>query len=204
MPSPSGTPEGRALGTIRRNGGTIRTSEAIRSGIQPRTLYHLRDTGAIEQVSRGVFRLADLPAPTLPDLLIVATRLPKAVICLTSALALHELTDEIPHDVHIALPRKTEQPRLDHPPLRVVRLSPACYQAGIEIRRVDGVDLRVYSPAKTVADCFKFRNQIGLETALKALKALRKRRGFDVEELLSFARICRVERVLRPYLEAIL
>jgi predicted transcriptional regulator of viral defense system len=204
MPSAPPSPEERALHTIRSNGGIIRTSDAIRSGIQPRTLYRLRDTGVIEMVSRGVYRLADLPEPALPDLLIVATRLPKAVVCLTSALALHELTDEIPHYVHIALPRKTEQPRLDHPPLRVVRLSPSCYEAGIERLRSDGVDLKVYSPAKTVADCFKFRNQIGLETALKALKALRKRRGFDVEELLAFARVCRVERVLHPYLEAIL
>ena len=173
-------------------------------GIPSRTLRRLRDNGHIHQLSRGVYRLASLAAPSDPDLLVVAVRLPQAVLCLVSALAFHDLTEDIPHEVHIALPRGAEQPRLDHPPLRVVRLRPAPFQAGVEIHRRDGVDLRVYSPAKTVADCFRFRGQVGLETAMKALKALRKRRGFDPEELLRFARICRVERTIRPYLEAIL
>ena len=106
--------------------------------------------------------------------------------------------------MHIALPRGAEQPRLEHPPLHVVRLREASFRAGIEVHRRDGVDLRVYAATKTVADCFRFRAQVGLETAMKALKALRQRRGFDPEELLGFARICRVERTVRPYLEALL
>lgn len=204
MARPRLTPEDRALRQIKALGGTIRTSEAMRRGIHPRTLYDLRDRGRIEAISRGVFRLADLPAPALPDLLVVATRLPKAVICLVSALAFHELTTEVPHEVHVALPRGSGQPRLDHPPLRVVRMADPCLQAGVEVHAADGAELLVYSPAKTVVDCFKFRNLVGLETALAALKALRRRRGFQVEQLLEFARICRVERTLRPYVEAVL
>jgi len=204
MPSRAITSEQRAIRTIKALGGTIRTAEAVRRGIPTRMLYGLRDSGKVEQHSRGVFRLASLEPASAPDLLIVAARVPKAVLCLISALAFHELTDEIPHKVHIALPQGAGQPRLDHPPLQVIRLSSASFRAGVETHALDGLELRVYSPAKTVADCFKFRNRVGLGTTLAALKALRRRRGFDVEELLRYARICRVERLMTPYVEAIL
>jgi predicted transcriptional regulator of viral defense system len=197
-------PEARALHRLRAAKGVFRTSQARQLGIGAKALRNLRDTGHIDQLSRGVYRLASLPAPADPDLLVVAARLPQAVLCLISALAFHDLTDEIPHKVYIALPRGAEQPRLDHPPLHVVRLRPDPFQAGIEAHRQDGMELRVYSPAKTVADCFRFRSLIGLETSMKALKNLRRRRGFDPEELLRFARVDRVERIVRPYLEAIL
>jgi predicted transcriptional regulator of viral defense system len=197
-------PEAEALLRLRAMRGVFRSAETRRLGIPSRTLRRLRDLGHVDQLSRGVYRLAALPSPSDPDLLIVAARLPQAVLCLVSALAFHGLTDEIPHQVHIALPRGAEQPRLEHPPLHVVRLREASFRAGIEVHRRDGVDLRVYAATKTVADCFRFRAQVGLETAMKALKALRQRRGFDPEELLGFARICRVERTVRPYLEALL
>lgn len=201
---PASDPEALALRRLRDAKGVFRTSQARQLGIDTKALRHLRDRGYVDQLGRGVYRLASLPAPADPDLLVVAARFPQAVLCLISALAFHDLADEIPHEVYIALPRGAEQPRLDHPPLRVVRLRPEPFLAGIEVHRKDGVDLRVYSPAKTVADCFRFRSQVGLETAMKALKDLRKRRGFDPEELLRFARIDRVERIVRPYLEAIL
>lgn len=196
--------EALALRQLRAAKGVFRTSQARQVGVPTKTLQLLQDRGHVEQLSRGVYRLASLPVPADPDLLVVAARLPKAVLCLISALAFHELADEVPHVVHIALPRGAEQPRLDHPPLHVVRLRPEPFLAGIEVHRRDGVDLRVYSAAKTVADCFRFRSRVGLDTAMKALKDLRKRRGFDPEELLRFARIDRVERIVRPYLEAIL
>ncbi|MFY9345334.1 MAG: type IV toxin-antitoxin system AbiEi family antitoxin domain-containing protein [Planctomycetota bacterium] len=192
------------LSRLRGLGGAFRSGQARALGLPARTLTELRDAGHLEQLSRGLFRLTSLPAPAQPDLLIVAARLPRAVLCLISALAFHDLTDEVPHEVYIALPRGAEQPRLEHPPLHVVRLRPVSFEAGVETHRVDGLDLRVYAPAKTVADCFQFRAQVGLDTALAALKALRRRRGFDPEDLLRFARICRVERLVRRYLEAIL
>jgi predicted transcriptional regulator of viral defense system len=126
------------------------------------------------------------------------------VLCLISALSFHELTEEIPHTVHVALPRGTEQPRLDHPPLHVVRMSEPCFLASVEMHDIDGLKLRVYSPAKTIVDCFKFRNLIGVDVAIAGLKAFRSRRDFNVEELLSLARTCRVERIMRPYIEAML
>lgn len=194
----------QTLRRLRGCGGAFRTHQATALGIASRTLYQLRDAGHLEQLSRGVFRLASLPAPAHPDLLVVAVRLPQAVLCLISALAFHDLTEDVPHAVHVALPRGAEEPRLDHPPLHVVRLRPASLAAGVEVHDVDGVPLRVFSPAKTVADCFQFRGQVGLDTAIAALKALRRRRGFDPEPLLAFARICRVERLVRRYLEALL
>lgn len=194
----------RALRLLRPIGAAFRTTQALDLGIQPRTLYRLRTDRHIHALTRGVFRLASLPEPRHPDLLVVAARVPKAVLCLISALAFHELTDEVPHEVHLALPRGSETPRLDHPPLRIVRLRARPLGAGIETHDIDGLPLRVYSATKTVADCFRFRNLVGLDTALAALKRLRRRRGFDVEELLRHARIDRVERTVRPYVEALL
>lgn len=193
-----------ALRRLRSFGGAFRSGQARALGISSRALAQLRDDGHLEQLSRGVFRMTSLQAPSNPDLLVVATRMPRAVLCLISALAFHDLTEEVPHAVHVALPRGAELPRLEHPPLHVIRLRPASLAAGVEVHRVDGLDLRVFSAAKSVADCFQFRGQVGLDTALAALKALRRRRGFDPEELLRFAKVCRVERLVRRYLEAIL
>lgn len=204
MPDPDAKATRLPLRRLRKLRGAFRTSQARTLGIDSRTLRQLLENGDVDQLARGVFRVADLPPAANPDLLIVAARLPHAVLCLISALAFHDLTEEVPHEVHIALPRGAEQPRFDHPPLRVVRLKTASLEAGVQAHRVDGLDLRVFSPAKTVADCFQFRTQVGLDTALSALKALRRRRGFDPEELLHFARICRVERLVSRYLEAIL
>lgn len=138
-----------------------------------------------------------------PDLTLVALRIPKGVVCLISALAFHNLTTQIPHQVHVALPKDAEKPRLDFPPVKFFWLSQSVFSAGIEEHTQDGVPLRVYSVEKSLADCFKFRNKIGLDVALEALKAYRNTQGFDSELLLHYARIDRVERVILPYLEAL-
>lgn len=181
----------------------LRTGEALQLGIHPRTLYEMRDSGALERISRGVYRLADLPPFSEPDLVPVAARIPQGVICLISALAFHRLTREIPHYVYVALPRGGEPRRLDHPPLRIFWLTDAVFRAGVETRTLDGVSFRVYSPAKTIADCFKYRNKIGIGVAVEALRMLRERGELDPDEILQFARICRVENVMRPYLQAL-
>ncbi len=188
---------------FRKHGGMLRASEAVALGIHPRTLYRLRDENRLMTVSRGLYRLADLPDLSEPDLIPVATRIPQAVICLVSALAFHEITTEIPHEVFIALPRQVKRPRLDYPPLRVFWFSGEALTAGIEERKMDGVMVKVYGPEKTVADCFKFRNKIGLDVAIEALKLCRERKSSTPRKLLHYARICRVERIMRPYLEAL-
>jgi predicted transcriptional regulator of viral defense system len=186
------------------SGGMMRTSEAIRAGIHPEELYAARDRGELLQVSRGVFRLADLPPISNPDLVTVALRAPNAVVCLVSALSFHEITTQIPHEVSIALRKGDESPRIAHPPIAVHWFSGNSFKAGIEEHLIDGVKVRIYSPEKTLADCFKFRKKIGEDIVIESLRLYRTRRQFKADELLRFARICRVEKVMRPYLEAII
>lgn len=183
-------------------GGTAHTTAILATGIHPRDLYAARDDGTLIEISRGVFRLAELPL-THPDLLAVATRMPKAVLCLISALDLHGLTLEIPRAVHVALPRGVHPARMTHPPLEVYHFSDVSYATGVEPRQVDGVTVRVTTPAKSVADAFKFRSRIGLEAAIDALRQALDQRAATPAEIDRMARICRVQTVMRPYLEAL-
>lgn len=193
----------KAEAIFEKHGGMLRTSKAIAFGVHPRTLYALREAGRLQRVSRGLYRLADLPELGNPDLATVAARIPQGVICLISALAFHEITTQIPHQVDIAVPRGTKQPRLDFPPTRIFRFSEPMFRAGVETHRVDDVPVRVYGAAKTVADCFKFRNRIGIDVAVEALRFLHARKKAPMRELLEYARLCRVERVMKPYLEGL-
>lgn len=201
-------PAGSALDTarrvFRRNRGMLPTRKALDLGIHPRTLYRLRDEGTIEPMGRGLYRLAEMPALEHPDLVTVALKVPAGVVCLISALSFHDLTTEIPHEVHIALPRGAERPRTTFPPLRVFWFGGPAHTDGVETHRLDGVVVRVYCVEKTLADIFKFRNRVGMDTVLEALRLYAERRNPRVDEILKFARVCRVERVIRPYLEAIL
>lgn len=186
---------------FRSCGGQLRMSEAIKFGITRYMLYSLRDRGVIEQVSRGVYRLVDLPPISNPDLVTVGLRFPNAVICLVSALAYHDITTQIPHKISLAVPRRSRLPSLDHPPLLVHRFSDQAYGAGIEEHQIDGVSVKIYSPEKTLADCFKFRNKIGMDVVLEALKLYKARKTFNLMALLNYAKICRIDKVMRPYLE---
>ncbi len=198
------TPLQLARRVFQRRRGTLRTVEALRAGIHPRALYTLRDSGEIEQVARGLFRLSSLPPPAEPDLLTVAKKVPRAVFCLLTALAFHRLITQVPHAVEIALARASRVPRLDHPPLKVFRFSPASLRAGIETHQIDGVTVRIYSREKTLADTFKYRRKIGLDVAIEALRAYRAQPECDWRRVLESARVCRVENVIRPYLEAVM
>ena len=198
------TTQQEAITLFRQHGSTLRTTEVLRLGIHPRTLYALRDSGALVRLSRGLYRLAEFPPLSNPDLVTVALSIPQAVVCLVSALAFHELTVQVPHTVDIALPRGAARPHLDYPPLRIFWFSGPAWSEGARTYRVDDVLIRIYSPEKSVTDCFKFRRKIGLDVALEALKQYRQRQDFDVGRLLYYARICRVENVMRPYLEALL
>jgi len=193
----------KALTIFKKNSGRLRTSQAVRLGIAPRTLYALRDSGQIVEVTRGVFRLPDMKPFENADLFQVAVRIPKGVICLISALAFHGLTTQIPHEVYVALPLDAEKPRLTYPPVRLFWLSGPAYTLGVESHTLDGQTVRVYSKEKTIADCFKYRNKIGINIALEALKD-GLAQGSRPDDLLKFARIDRVEKAMRPYLEALL
>lgn len=194
----------RAVAVFKTHGGLLRTAQALREGIHSGTLYAMRDSNMLEMVSRGVYRLADSSPLGNPDLVTVATRISRGVICLISALAFHELTTQIPHEVHVALPRGAEEPRLDHPPIRTYRFTGKSFTMGVENHKLDNVSVPIYSPEKTLADCFKFRNKIGLDTVLEAIRFYRERKNVKVDDLMRCAEICRVDKIIRPYLEAIL
>ena len=194
----------KAITIFQQQGGTLRTKKALKLGIHPRTLYSMRDSGLVEPLSRGLYTLIDSPLSSDPDLTTVALKIPKAVICLVSALAFHELSTQIPDAVDIAIHHKARPPTLDYPPIRVFWFSGRAFDEGIETHTIDGTPVRVYGPAKSIADIFKYRNRIGLDIALEALKLYRQRRDFNVKELLHYARICRVSQLMRPYLEILL
>jgi predicted transcriptional regulator of viral defense system len=189
---------------LQSRGGVMRYSEIIATGVPERAFRAMVSDGLLERVARGVYRLADLPPLSAPDLAAVVARVPSGVICLISALSFHNLTTQIPHEVYVALENHAWTPRIDYPPVRVFWYTGRAFTEGIEEHRVDEFTIRVYSPEKTVADCFKFRNKIGLDVALEALKLYRERRKVRIKLLLENARLCRVEKVMRPYLEAVL
>jgi predicted transcriptional regulator of viral defense system len=199
----TGIAEARQVFT--EHGGMLRTSKATRLGIHPRTLYALRDAGEIEQVGRGLYRLSTAPPLSSPDLVPIAIRIPRAVVCLISALAHHGLTTQIPHAIDIALPSHAKVPKVDGIPVRVFWYPEPSFSAGVEVVAIDDVSVRVYSPEKTIADCFKYRNKIGLDVAIEALRAYRDRTPKpNRADLTKFAQINRVQKIIRPYVEAVL
>ena len=191
-----------ALAVIARRGGTVRTSEALAAGIHARTIYALRDSGQLEQLARGLYRLAELPPPGDPDLAIVSARVPKAVLCLISALAAHELTTQIPHTIQIAIPRSSRYPCLPGVPVKVFRFGEAAFEAGIEEHCFEGGSIRIYGPEKTLADCFKFRGKLGLDPFMEGLASYKRRPKASMQRILEFARVDRVAPAIRPYLGA--
>lgn len=166
------------------------------------TLTRLVATGQLERVGRGLYRLPGASASEHETLVAVAAQVPPAVFCLLTALQFHGLTTQLPREVWIAMPRGSHVPRLDYPPLKMVQSSAEAFGAGVEEHVRDRVPLRVYGVARTVADCFKHRNKIGLDVALEALRDALKQKKTTVDELWRYARICRVANVMRPYLEA--
>lgn len=194
----------QAVSVFRDGGGTLRMSEALQQGVSRHTLYALVEDGTLERLSRGLYRLADLEPVANPDLVTVSQRVPDGVICLISALDFHGLTTQIPHVVWVAIPRGNWEPKLDWPPIRVMEFGERAYQAGVETHELDGVAVRIYCPEKTLADHFKYRGRIGLDVALEALQFYVRRGHPRIGELLAMARVCRVERVMMPYLQALL
>jgi predicted transcriptional regulator of viral defense system len=193
-----------AISIIRQYGGMIRTKTATAAGIQSRTLSALVQKGKLELSSRGVYRLTESEPLSSPDFFTVATRVPNAVVCLISALSFHNMTTQIPHKVYIAIERSTRAPLLEYPPLAVYRFSGNAYHEGIELHIIDDMEIKIYSAEKTLADCFKFRNQIGMDVALEALKLYRSRKKLNMKLITYYADICRVSNVMRPYIESLI
>jgi predicted transcriptional regulator of viral defense system len=183
--------------------GAVRTRDLKGQRIPRTVLSRLLESGRLVQISRGLYTLPNHTRSEQHQLADVAVRSPQGVFCLLTALRFHELTTQSPHELWLAIPNKGHPPKLDYPPLRVVRFSGAALTQGVETHTLDGISVRVYSVAKTVADCFKYRNKIGLDVALVVLRESRREKRATNDELWHYAKICRVANVMRPYMESI-
>ncbi len=181
--------------------GPCRVCDLEAAGFRRQDLAPLLRAGKIERLARGVYHAAQAPLPTRPGYAELFLRAPKAVLCLLSALDFHELTTQLPHEVWIAVEGRSRSPALVYPPLRVFRFSGEAFSQGIETHRLDGISVRVYSVAKTVADLFKMRNKVGLEVAMEALREALRSKKTTRARILEMAKVCRMEKIMRPYLE---
>jgi predicted transcriptional regulator of viral defense system len=192
----------RALKLARRRQG-VTARELAAAGIHRQVLTRLVAEGQLKRVVRGLYRLADRSPTEHHGLVMASAAVPQGTICLLSALQFHGIGTQVPAEVWVAIDRRARRPALKYPPLRVVRYSGAALTEGVESHRLEGRTVRVYGVAKTLADCFKYRNKIGLDVALEALREAWRARRFTMDELDRYAGICRVQRVMRPYLEAL-
>ena len=186
-----------------RAAGIVRPRDLEAAGLPAGQLARLVRRGELERIGRGLNTVAGAAPGEHRSLAAAAKRAPQAVVCLLSALRFHELTSQAPHQVWLAIGPKDRAPRSDDAQFKIVRFSGEAREAGVEMQRLEGVEVPIYGPAKSVADCFKFRNKIGVDVAIEALRECLDERRCSVDELDRYARICRVSRVMRPYLEAL-
>jgi predicted transcriptional regulator of viral defense system len=193
-----------ALEIFRRHGGAMRTSQALMLGIHPAALYRLVEDGQLMRLARGLYRLTSTREFSNPDLAVVAAKAPDAVVCLISALSFHGITTQVPRVVHLAVPRgRYAGLRMRTPPVTIYRFDAPTFEQGIQTHPVDGVPVRIYSIARTIVDCFKYRNKLGLDVAVEALRFARVRKRISNREILPFAHLLRLDRVMAPYLESV-
>ncbi|MEZ0374914.1 MAG: type IV toxin-antitoxin system AbiEi family antitoxin domain-containing protein [Candidatus Sericytochromatia bacterium] len=182
----------------------LRPRDLKRAGLPPEYLSYLYHQQRLAKIGRGLYALPDQAVDEHYSQLEVAKRVPDGVLCLLSALEFHGLTTQNPFDIWLALPAGRRSPKLENLSVRFFHFAPEAYRSGIETHTIQSIDLKVYSVSKTIVDCFKFRNQIGLDVALEALKEAMSKKRFSQDELWKYARICRMTTVMRPYLEALL
>lgn len=187
---------------LARLSGVVSTAEVRAQGIHHEYLRRLCAKGELVRVGHGLYSLPNADVTAHHGLAQVAKAAPKGVICLLSSLRFHEIGTEAPHEVWMAIDRRAARPRITHPSTRIVRFSGKALTEGVEEHTIEGVRVSIYSPAKTVADCFKYRNKIGIDVALEALRDVLRGRKCSTDELWKYAKICRVTKSMRPYMEA--
>ena len=187
---------------LARSSGVLSTAEVRSQGIHHEYLRLMCAKGELVRVGRGLYSLPDAEVTAHHGLAQAAKAVPKGVVCLLSALRFLEIGTQAPHEVWIALDRRAARPRAKHPKTRIVRFSGQALTEGVEEHTIEGVQVRIYDPAKTVVDCFKYRNKIGLDVALEALREVLRGRKCSIDELWKYAKICRVTKTMRPYMEA--
>jgi predicted transcriptional regulator of viral defense system len=202
--TPRNRDAGKRLLKLARTRLVLRTRDVVDLGIHTGTLTRLARTGALERIGPGRYQLvANRRITEHHDLVMVASAVPASVACLMSALRFHGIGTQLPHQVWIAVPRGCRVPRLQSPPIRVVNVLPALFDIGVETHHIEGVDVRVYSVARTVADCFRFRNMVGLDVALEAVSEAWRGKRLNLDELDRIGRRLRIQRVMQPYLEMV-
>lgn len=183
--------------------GVLRPRDLDRYGIPRQYLRILEQRGKIQRSGRGLYTASDAAATENHTVAEACKRVPRGVVCLISALRMHDLTTQIPHEIWMAIDRKDRRPQVDYPPLRIVRFSGKARTFGVEERRIEGVRVHVYTPAKTVADCFKYRNKTGIDVAIEALRDCWRQKKATMDNIWDAAKVCRVANVMRPYLESL-
>lgn len=199
------TPQNNEQTIVRmaRSSGLLRAGDLLKKGIPTITLTRLVSAGKLERVARGIYCIPNQSISEHRSLAEAAIQMPQGVVCLLSALRIHEIGTQAPFEVWLAIPNNLRTPKLEHPVIRIVRMSDKAISAGLETINVDGIKVRVFNAAKTIVDCFKYRNQIGLDVALEALREGWNKRQISIDELWHYAAINRVTNVMRPYMEAI-
>lgn len=189
---------------FRRSGGIVRFSAILKAGFHSDSLYALERENKIEKIARGLYKLTNYDIGAYPDLVISTLQAPQGVICLLSALSFHEATIEIPKYVDIAIPRGAHAYKIKYPPARFYRFGSKAWKAGIEEHKIEGYKVKIYNLAKTIVDCFKFRNKIGMNVAREALKTAVAEKNIKPKEIMQYAKICRVDNIIKPILETML
>ena len=191
------------LHKLAKEKGVFRLADAKAEGIHPEQVRRLFHQGVLERVSRGTYRLANSTVTEHQTMAEVCARVPRGTVCLLSALQFHELTTQAPFDVWLAIDPNIKKPTVKSLPIRFVRFSGEALTSGVEVHQTKSGEVRVYSIAKTIADCFKYRNKIGIDVPLEALRDAKAANKLDMDELWGFAKICRISKAIQPYLEAI-
>ncbi|MBW6475088.1 MAG: type IV toxin-antitoxin system AbiEi family antitoxin domain-containing protein [Anaerolineaceae bacterium] len=188
------------------NKGIMRTAEALDAGIAPKTFYAMRDQGIIIQLSRGLYKLADTPPLGNPDLITVALKIPEVVFCLITALDYYNLTEQVPQFVYFAIPQGARRPKIHYPPVNIIWPSKKVYEAGIQEVILDNTPVKIYDPEKTITDCFKYRNKFGLDVAIDAIQRYFEQppRRQNLNSLMKYAKLNRVEKIITPYIDTLL
>jgi len=194
----------KLMSFFQNHGGVVRFSAILKARFHPDSLMALEKEGKVEKIARGLYRVTNYTPGSHPDLVIASLQAPRGVICLISALSYHEATSEIPKLVDLAIPQGAHANRIKYPPVRFYRFAPKAWRAGIEEHKIEGHNIKVYSLAKTIVDCFKFRNKIGTNVARDALKTAVTEKKINPKEIMQHAKICRVDNIIKPILEAIL
>ncbi|MCQ9206790.1 MAG: transcriptional regulator [Omnitrophica bacterium] len=199
-----GSKEAKLIKFLRKKGGMASYSELSKAGFNKTLLKTSLKNNRVNRIDRGLYCLSEGMSFSNPDLVAISIKIPRGVVCLLSALGFHEATNEIPKYVDVAIPRGTHKNRIKYPPIRFYRFDPKVWEAGIENRKIEGHKIKIYCLAKTIADCFKFRNRIGVNVARVALKVAITEKHIEPKEIMQYAKICRVDKIIKPILETML